>query len=99
MKFAAWNIDKTLHVMSFTGVSSNKFELHKNDVIFDVLKIKTLFAFFINKIVFTKLALNQEFVLFICVTEDLVNVLDVADGNEFRDCLSFYEITFRLFRV
>lgn len=97
MKFAAWNIDKTLYVMSFASISSDKFKLDKNDVIFDVLKVEILFSLFVIKIIFAKLTLNQELVLFVSVTKDLVNVLNVANWNEFRDCFAFYEITFRFF--
>jgi hypothetical protein len=97
MKFAAWNIDKTLYVMSFASISSDKFKLDKNDVIFDVLKVEILFSLFVIKIIFAKLTLNQELVLFVGVTKDLVNVLNVAYWNEFRDCFAFYEITFRFF--
>ena len=97
MKFAAWNIDKTLYVMSFASISSDKFKLDKNDVIFDVLKVEILFSFFVIKIIFTKLTLNQELVLFVSITENLVNVLNVANRYEFRDCFAFYEISFRFF--
>jgi hypothetical protein len=44
--------------MSFASISSHKFELDENDVILYVLKVKALSAFFVVKIVFTKLALN-----------------------------------------
>lgn len=98
MQLAAWNIDKTFNVMSSASIFSHKFELDENDVILYVLKVKALSAFFVVKIVFAKLALNQKLVLFIGITEDLVNLLDVAYGNEFRDCLAFYYITFRLSR-
>ena len=58
MQLAAWNIDKSLNVMSFASISSHKFELDENDVILYVLKVKALSAFFVVKIVFSKLALN-----------------------------------------
>ena len=58
VQLAAWNIDKSLNVMSFASIFSHKFELDENDVILYVLKVKALSAFFVVKIVFSKLALN-----------------------------------------
>lgn len=83
--------------MSFAGIFPNKFELDKDYVILDILEVKIFLTLFIFKVIFSKLALNQNFVFFICITENLVNMLDVSNWNKFWNSFPFFKFLMFLF--